>query len=153
MTQNQQLTVVITGASSGVGLYAAKALAQKNWHVVMACRDLAKAEGVAQSVGIPREAYSLMQIDLGSLASVRAFVDSFRASGKTSGRAGLQCRDLHAAAESAALQPRWLRAERGNQSPRPFPALQPAPRRPEASCCPPADHPRHRHPQPGRAGR
>ncbi len=39
-----QATVVITGASSGVGLQAARALAQKGWYVVMACRDLAKAE-------------------------------------------------------------------------------------------------------------
>jgi len=83
MAQDQKPTVVITGTSSGVGLYAAKALAQKNWHVVMACRNLAKAEGAAQAIGIPRDAYSLMQIDLGSLASVRAFVDSFRASGRT----------------------------------------------------------------------
>ena len=44
-----QKTVIITGASSGVGLYAAKALAQQGWHVVMACRDLPKTETAAQS--------------------------------------------------------------------------------------------------------
>ncbi|WP_416670904.1 protochlorophyllide reductase [Egbenema bharatensis] len=83
MTQNQKSTVVVTGASSGVGLYAAKALAARGWHVVMACRDLKKAEDAAQTVGIPKDSYTLMHIDLGSLDSVRSFVDTFRASGKT----------------------------------------------------------------------
>ncbi|WP_310487349.1 protochlorophyllide reductase [Chamaesiphon sp. VAR_69_metabat_338] len=75
-------TVIITGASSGVGLYAAKALAKRGWHVVMACRDLAKAEQAAQSVGMSLENYSIMHIDLGSLESVRKFVAEFRLTGK-----------------------------------------------------------------------
>jgi protochlorophyllide reductase len=75
-------TVIITGASSGVGLYGAKALARRGWHVVMACRDLAKAETAANSLGIPRDARTLLHIDLGSQASVRAFVDAFRALGR-----------------------------------------------------------------------
>ncbi len=83
MQQNQNLTVVITGASSGVGLYAAKALAQRGWHVVMACRDLEKAKQAAQSVGMSPDRYTLMHIDLGSLASVRQFVKTFRESGKS----------------------------------------------------------------------
>jgi NAD(P)-dependent dehydrogenase (short-subunit alcohol dehydrogenase family) len=36
-------TVIISGASSGVGLYAAAALAHHGWFVVMACRDTANA--------------------------------------------------------------------------------------------------------------
>ncbi|AKG20532.1 protochlorophyllide reductase [Calothrix sp. 336/3] len=83
MTQNQKPTCVITGASSGVGLYAAKALAKKGWHVVMACRDLAKAENAAKSVGIPQDSYTILHIDLGSLDSVRKFVSDFRATGKS----------------------------------------------------------------------
>jgi protochlorophyllide reductase len=82
MEADRKLTVVITGASSGVGLYAAKALAKRNWHVVMACRDLAKAETAAQEVGIPKESYTLLHIDLGSLESVRNFVTNFRALGR-----------------------------------------------------------------------
>ena len=66
-----QQTVVITGASSGVGLYTAKALAQRGWHVVMACRDLPKAETAAQSVGMSLDSYSIIHIDLGSIESVR----------------------------------------------------------------------------------
>ncbi|HAJ59337.1 MAG TPA: protochlorophyllide oxidoreductase, partial [Cyanobacteria bacterium UBA8543] len=71
MGQDRKSTVVITGASSGVGLYGAKALAKRGWHVVMACRDLEKAAKAAQSVGIPQDSYTLIHIDLGSLQSVR----------------------------------------------------------------------------------
>ncbi|MEC4819092.1 MAG: protochlorophyllide reductase [Scytonema sp. PMC 1069.18] len=84
MENNRKLTVVITGASSGVGLYAAKALAQTgHWYVVMACRNLEKAEAAAKSVGMPQDSYTIMHIDLGSLDSVRQFVQNFRASGKS----------------------------------------------------------------------
>ncbi len=79
MAQDQKPTVVITGASSGVGLYTAKAMANRGWHVVMACRDLEKAEAAAQAVGIPKDSYTVMHIDLGSLDSVRSFVENFRA--------------------------------------------------------------------------
>jgi len=82
MEQHQQ-SVVITGASSGVGLYAAKALAQRGWHVVMACRDLPKTEKVAQAVGMPPDSYTILPIDLASLESVRQFVKNFRESGKS----------------------------------------------------------------------
>jgi protochlorophyllide reductase len=78
-----QQTVVITGASSGVGLYAAKALAQRGWHVVMACRNLPKTEQAAQAVGMSPDSYSIMHIDLGDLESVREFVRDFKASGKS----------------------------------------------------------------------
>ena len=36
-------TALITGANSGLGYYTAKALAEKNAHVVIACRSLEKA--------------------------------------------------------------------------------------------------------------
>ncbi len=83
MAPNSQSTVVITGTSSGVGLYAAKALAQRGWHVVMACRDLPKTEKSAQEVGISRDRYTLIHLDLGSLASVRQFVKEFRKTGRS----------------------------------------------------------------------
>ncbi|PZN94637.1 MAG: protochlorophyllide oxidoreductase [Alphaproteobacteria bacterium] len=73
--------VIITGASSGVGLWSAKALADRGWHVVMACRDVAKAEAAAVATGIPATARTIMPIDLGDLASVRAFVAAFTATG------------------------------------------------------------------------
>lgn len=80
----QKSTVVITGASSGVGLQAARALAQTGqWHVVMACRDRDKTEKAAQSLGMSPDNYTIMRLDLASLANVRQFVQNFRASGKS----------------------------------------------------------------------
>jgi NAD(P)-dependent dehydrogenase (short-subunit alcohol dehydrogenase family) len=79
----QKPTAVITGASSGLGLAAAVSLAKtKGYHVVMACRDYSKADAAAKAAGVPRDAYSVMHLDLASLDSVRAFVDAFRASGR-----------------------------------------------------------------------
>lgn len=83
MEQNQKSTVVITGASSGVGLQAAKALAQTGWDVVMACRDLAKSQAAATALEMPQENYTIMLLDLADLESVRQFVQNFRASGKS----------------------------------------------------------------------
>jgi protochlorophyllide reductase len=83
MEQNRKSTVVITGASSGVGLYAAKALAQRGWHVVMACRDIPKTKQAAQMVGMSPESYTIIHIDLASLESVRKFVTEFRARGNS----------------------------------------------------------------------
>ena len=83
MEQHQQSTVVITGASSGVGLYTAKALAQKGWHVIMACRNLEKSQQAAQSVGMPQDSYTIMPLDLAALDSVREFVKNFRESGRS----------------------------------------------------------------------
>jgi protochlorophyllide reductase len=83
MSQDQKSTVVITGASSGVGLYAAKALAKRGWYVIMACRNLEKAEKAAQEVGIPKDSYKILHIDLGSLDSVRQFINDFRATGRS----------------------------------------------------------------------
>ncbi|MEM9927473.1 MAG: protochlorophyllide reductase [Cyanobacteria bacterium P01_D01_bin.50] len=83
MEQNHKSTVVITGASSGVGLYAAKALAKKGWHVVMACRNLEKTQRVANEVGMSSDSYTIMDLDLASLNSVRQFVNTFRESGKS----------------------------------------------------------------------
>ena len=83
MEQNQKSTVIITGASSGVGLHAAKALAQMGWDVVMACRDLAKSQAAATALEMPKENYTIMLLDLADLASVRQFVQNFRASGKS----------------------------------------------------------------------
>lgn len=77
-SQSTHSTVIITGASSGVGLYAALALAKRDWFVVMACRDVPKAEQAARALGIPKDRYAVMAIDLGSQQSVRDFVSAFR---------------------------------------------------------------------------
>eukprot|EP00434_Breviolum_minutum_P035018 symbB.v1.2.030993.t1/scaffold3549.1/size54238/3 len=70
-------TVVITGASSGLGLAAAKSLAEQGWQVVMACRDFQKAEKAAKEAGMDPENYQVMHCDLASKQSVRNFVQTF----------------------------------------------------------------------------
>ena len=80
----RQSTVVITGASSGVGLQAARSLSQTGqWHVVMACRDLEKTQAAADAVGMSSDSYTIMHLDLASLESVHQFVRDFRSSGKS----------------------------------------------------------------------
>ena len=81
MSQPPKPVVIVTGASSGVGLYATRALVDRGWHVLMACRDLDKARRAAASLAIPADSVSLERIDLGSQASVREFVGRFAASG------------------------------------------------------------------------
>ncbi len=66
---------VITGANSGIGLEAAKQLARKGAHVILACRSLergeeALAEVRAQGDQIKAE---VRELDLADLSSVRAF--------------------------------------------------------------------------------
>jgi protochlorophyllide reductase len=66
-------TAIVTGASSGVGLYTTKALVDKGWFVIMACRDVPKGKAAAQSLGLPTESYTVKKIDLGDFESVRQF--------------------------------------------------------------------------------
>ncbi len=75
-------TVIVTGASSGVGLQAAKALTTRGWHVILACRNLEKTVKVASEVGMVEGNYSIFPLDLASLAKVREFVTAFRSTGK-----------------------------------------------------------------------
>ncbi len=79
---SQKPTVIITGASSGVGLYGAKALIDKGWHVIMACRNLDKTQKVAQELSFPADSYTIIKLDLGHLDSVRRFVSQFRDLGR-----------------------------------------------------------------------
>jgi NAD(P)-dependent dehydrogenase (short-subunit alcohol dehydrogenase family) len=65
-------TFVITGANSGSGLAAAKALAAAGAHVVLAVRDPAKGE----AAGVPGA--EVRRLDLADLASVRAFADAYQ---------------------------------------------------------------------------
>jgi len=72
--------VVVTGASSGLGLNAAVKLAQTGRHyVVMACRDVEKAKQVAKEMKMPDDSYTVMKLELGNLQSVRDFVANLKA--------------------------------------------------------------------------
>lgn len=63
------LTVAITGANSGLGLAATRALAARGAKVWMLCRDMAKAEGVRASITGDT---SLARLDVSDRVSVRA---------------------------------------------------------------------------------
>jgi NAD(P)-dependent dehydrogenase (short-subunit alcohol dehydrogenase family) len=79
---NQQgKVIVITGANSGVGYESAVAMAQKGARVIMACRSLDKGEQARQDLlkRAPGAAVEVLQLDLGSLKSVRTFADTFNA--------------------------------------------------------------------------
>jgi NAD(P)-dependent dehydrogenase (short-subunit alcohol dehydrogenase family) len=67
-------TVVITGANSGIGRAAARALAAKGARVVLAVRDLAKGRAAAATM---TGDVVVHRLDLADLASVRAFAEDF----------------------------------------------------------------------------
>mmetsp|Transcript_44161 Transcript_44161/g.53048 ORF Transcript_44161/g.53048 Transcript_44161/m.53048 type:complete len:285 (-) Transcript_44161:731-1585(-) len=72
--------VVVTGASSGLGLTAASILVKNGRSfVIMACRNIEKAEKVAKKSGMPDGSYSVLKLELASLKSVRNFVDNLKA--------------------------------------------------------------------------
>ena len=70
-------TVVVTGASSGIGLGAARALAMAGAKVVLAVRDLAKGRRAAATMGGHTE---VRELELDNLASVRAFAAAWSGS-------------------------------------------------------------------------
>jgi len=71
--QQDGRTFVITGANSGIGLEAARALGAAGAHVVVACRDTSKGEhAVAELDGD----FDVRRLDLADLSSVHAFADA-----------------------------------------------------------------------------
>ena len=64
---------VVTGSNTGLGFDTARVLAARGAHVVMACRDTAKADSAAAKIRAqtPGAQVSVQKLDLGSLASVR----------------------------------------------------------------------------------
>jgi len=72
--------VVVTGASSGLGLNAAATLAKTGrYFVVMACRDIKKGKRVAKEMEMPDGSYSVLKLELASLQSIRDFVANLKA--------------------------------------------------------------------------
>ncbi|MDO9377715.1 MAG: oxidoreductase [Nocardioidaceae bacterium] len=66
-------TVVVTGASSGIGAVTARELARAGARVVLAVRDLAKGERVARTIP---GAVETRRLDLADLGSVAMFADA-----------------------------------------------------------------------------
>lgn len=65
---------VVTGASSGIGLEAAKVLAARGASVVLACRDAGKARQAQAQIlaSAPDATVRIQELDLASLKSVRS---------------------------------------------------------------------------------
>lgn len=75
-------TVAITGATSGIGLHAAKILAHHGAKVVMLCRNVDKMASVASSIHTEKASDIVqLQCDTSDLESVRACAEAFKNSG------------------------------------------------------------------------
>ena len=78
-------TVLITGASSGIGLEAAKQMCAAGCHVLVAARSAEKARAASKEVAAHAGALGgsaePVVVDLGRLAGVRAFAERFRRRG------------------------------------------------------------------------
>uniref|UniRef100_V9L1R3 NADP-retinol dehydrogenase n=1 Tax=Callorhinchus milii TaxID=7868 RepID=V9L1R3_CALMI len=71
-------TVLITGANSGIGKETAWELAARGARVIMACRDLVKAETAAQEIRADtgNEQIIVRKLDLADTKSVRQFAEN-----------------------------------------------------------------------------
>ena len=71
-------TAVVTGANNGLGLVIAEHLARAGATVVMACRNLQKADAAAAGITakVPEARLEIVELDLSRLSSVRRFADS-----------------------------------------------------------------------------
>lgn len=80
MPQLQGRTAIVTGASSGIGLVTAAALARHGATVTMAVRNTEKGEQVRTSLaarGLGEGSLEVRELDLASLASIRGFCASW----------------------------------------------------------------------------
>lgn len=68
---------IVTGANSGTGLATVQQLVKQGAHVVAACRRVTAGQEAVASMSGERGSVEVMELDLGSLASVRAFASAF----------------------------------------------------------------------------
>lgn len=70
---------IVTGANIGLGYETTIGLAKKGAKVIMACRNLQKAEQAKKEIEqkVPDADLMIMELDLNSLQSVRSFATSF----------------------------------------------------------------------------
>ncbi|KAF8402861.1 hypothetical protein HHK36_010952 [Tetracentron sinense] len=75
------LTAVITGGASGIGLETARVLALRGAHIIIAARNTEAANEAKQLILNDNETarVDILKLDLCSMKSIRAFADSFNA--------------------------------------------------------------------------
>ncbi|MCB0704306.1 MAG: SDR family NAD(P)-dependent oxidoreductase [Saprospiraceae bacterium] len=73
-------TIIVTGANTGLGYETALELAKMVAKVIMACRNIAKAEAARDRIikTAPAADLVIMEIDLSSLNSIRKFAENFK---------------------------------------------------------------------------
>ena len=117
--------MVITGATSGIGLESAIALAQARAALVLGVRDIAKGEAAADRIRerVPSARVAVEQIELGSLASVasrllaahssstRRSSSSRQASTTASGQASRAC-STRSSSSGLPGSPAWMARQR-----------------------------------------
>jgi len=66
-------TIVVTGANTGLGFEAAKAIAGKGARVLLGCRSQSKAQTAKDNIlaAFPKADVVIVELDLGSLASIK----------------------------------------------------------------------------------
>jgi len=84
-------TYIVTGANSGLGASTARELAAHGGTVIMACRNVGKAERVAAAIPGDTE---VRPLDLSDLASVRAFADAIEGADVLVNNAGVMALPL-----------------------------------------------------------
>src|SRR5690349_21750738 len=72
-------TVLVTGATSGIGREAARQLARLGAHVILGVRDAERGEEVAREIRSAGGSAEVLPIDLASFESVRRAASRFSA--------------------------------------------------------------------------
>lgn len=96
---------LVTGANSGIGLAAARALAERGAMVWLLCRNAERGEAAAAEVrqSAKRASVHVGRVDMSSLASIRTF-----AAGFTPGRVDLLVHNAGTAADTLVRTPEGL---------------------------------------------
>ena len=92
--------IIVTGATGSIGLAAVKSLLSKDLPVIMACRNIKKADSQRDNLikQFPHSEIDILELDLNSLTSIRSFVEEIKNQGfkvdKLLNNAGIICRDF-----------------------------------------------------------
>ena len=92
--------IIVTGATGSIGLAATKSLLSKDFPVIMACRNIKKANSQRDILikEFPHSEIDILELDLNSLSSIKMFAENIKNQGfkvdKLLNNAGIICRDF-----------------------------------------------------------